>query len=126
MIPVVELLTDLDRCGIQLYAHGDRLRFRPRVAVSEALTARLRDHKAVLLDVAPVLELVRTVLDPHARIVDLIPLPRPEDLPPDLRELWAERAAIMEHDGGLPRTQAEAGALADTLRRMPTARPIHG
>ena len=123
MSPVAELLTELDHRGVQLQAQGDRLRFRPRTAVSEALAEQLRHYKAILLDVALVLELVRTVLDPHARIVDLIPLPRPKDLPPDLRELWAERAAIMEHDGGLPRAEAERLALADVLG-IPVPTPI--
>jgi hypothetical protein len=54
---------------------------------------------------------------------DDLPLPdaglTPDDLPPDWHELWEERAAIMEFDGGLPREQAEA--LADVLRSMDLA-----
>jgi hypothetical protein len=42
----------------------------------------------------------------------------PDDLPPDWRDDWEERAAIMEYDGGLPKEHAEAAALADTLERM--------
>ena len=34
---------------------------------------------------------------------------------PALVEVFEERAAIMEYDGGLPRVQAEAAALMDTL-----------
>jgi DNA polymerase I len=37
------------------------------------------------------------------------------DLPPDLRESWQERAGLREFDGGLPRSKAEALALADVL-----------
>jgi len=44
--------------------------------------------------------------------------PTPADLPPDWHLLWDERAAIMEHDGRLPRERAEAEALTDILRRM--------
>jgi hypothetical protein len=40
------------------------------------------------------------------------------DLPPDWHELWDERAAIMEYDGGLPREHAEAQALLDILSQM--------
>jgi hypothetical protein len=40
------------------------------------------------------------------------------DLPADWHELWDERAAIMEYDGGLPRERAEALALADILDQM--------
>jgi len=39
----------------------------------------------------------------------------PADLPPELRETWEERAAIMEFDGRLSREQAEAAALVDVL-----------
>ena len=42
----------------------------------------------------------------------------PDDLPGDLRCWFEERAAIMEYDGGLPREQAEAMALAETIRLM--------
>ena len=41
-----------------------------------------------------------------------------EDLPGDWRVWFEERAAIMEYEGGLPREQAEAKALAETLRLM--------
>ena len=40
----------------------------------------------------------------------------PSTLPPDLREAWEERAAIMQYDGGLPFEEAERLALADVLR----------
>lgn len=40
-------------------------------------------------------------------------------LPIDLREDFEERAAIMEHDGELPRAEAECRALLSVLRRYP-------
>ena len=42
-------------------------------------------------------------------------------LPADLREDFEERAAIMEHDGELPRAEAECRALLSVLRRYPEA-----
>lgn len=42
-------------------------------------------------------------------------------LPPDLREDFEERAAIMEFDGGLPRDHAELLALLNIIRNHPTA-----
>ena len=42
-----------------------------------------------------------------------------DTLPRDLREDWSERAAIMEHDGELPRAEAECRALLSVLRRYP-------
>jgi hypothetical protein len=41
------------------------------------------------------------------------------DLTPDQRELWEERAAIREYDGGYPRAEAERLALADVLQSGP-------
>ena len=38
-----------------------------------------------------------------------------------LKNLWDERAAIMEYDGGLRRERAEALALTDILRAMARA-----
>jgi|GEM_PF-2059333 len=38
-----------------------------------------------------------------------------ERLPDDLKELWEERAAIMQFDSGLDREYAEALALLDVL-----------
>jgi hypothetical protein len=43
------------------------------------------------------------------------------DLPADWHELWDERAAIMEYDGGLPREHAEAAALSEILKLMRAA-----
>lgn len=42
----------------------------------------------------------------------------PDRLPPQWRERWSERAAIMDFDGGLPRAQADAEALAWALKAM--------
>jgi len=42
----------------------------------------------------------------------------PADLPGDWHDLWDERAAIMEYDGGLLREHAEAEALKYILEEM--------
>ncbi len=42
-------------------------------------------------------------------------------LPDPWHQLWEERAAIMEHDGWLPSTRAEALALTEVLRMMKAA-----
>jgi hypothetical protein len=34
----------------------------------------------------------------------------------DLEELWSERAAIREYDGGMPRAEAEHEAMRDVVR----------
>jgi hypothetical protein len=51
------------------------------------------------------------------------PVVSPADLPPDFYERWQERAGIRELDGGLPRPQAAALALADVLG---TTNPLAG
>lgn len=42
-------------------------------------------------------------------------------LNPDDHEAWLERAAIMEHDGGIARAGADCLALLDLLARRPQA-----
>ena len=44
-----DLMTDLARLGIRIEAHGDRLRYSPRSAVTPDLTARMKAHKPELL-----------------------------------------------------------------------------
>ena len=43
------LMNDLDRLGIHLEAHGDRLRYSPRSAVTPELADRMKAHKLELL-----------------------------------------------------------------------------
>jgi hypothetical protein len=45
-------------------------------------------------------------------------LSNPDDLHGEWRARFEERAAIMEYDGNMPRSQAEAKALEDTLQQM--------
>ncbi len=44
-----ELVKDLKRLGIRLEAHGDRLRYSPRSAVTPDVVAELKRHKGDLL-----------------------------------------------------------------------------
>lgn len=43
------LLAELTALGVELQAHGDRLRFRPRSAMTAELVARVKVHKPGLL-----------------------------------------------------------------------------
>ena len=52
----------------------------------------------------------------YAVVTELI-----ERLDTDIRELFEERAGIVEFEGGLPREEAESYALLDVLRRHPWA-----
>jgi hypothetical protein len=46
---VTELMVDLRDRGIQLEAHGDRLRYSPKEAMTPELTERVKAHKPTLL-----------------------------------------------------------------------------
>jgi len=48
-VSAAELLLDLARRGIRLEAHGERLRYFPRSAVTPDLLDRLKAHKGELL-----------------------------------------------------------------------------
>jgi hypothetical protein len=99
----LDLLLDLETRGVALTSHGGKLIVD---APTGTLTAGDRD---LLYRLKPnLLAILETSLTP-------------DDLPPDWHERWEERAAIMEFDGGLPRKQAEAQALADVLRSMERA-----
>jgi hypothetical protein len=53
-----------------------------------------------------------TAPDPDVRV---------EDLDPDWRVEWEERAAVMEYDGSLPRERTEAAALVEIAKEMRAA-----
>ncbi|WP_146449869.1 TubC N-terminal docking domain-related protein [Bythopirellula polymerisocia] len=44
-------MTDLSRLGIRIEAHGDRLRYSPRLAVTPDLAERMKAHKSELLEI---------------------------------------------------------------------------
>jgi len=71
----VEILADLAQLGVQLKAHGDRLRFFPRSAVTTEMAERLRSHKHELLAVLRVPAPVRgqsTIHCPDCRSANLL------------------------------------------------------
>ena len=49
VVAAMELMTDLARLGIHIEAHGDRLRYSPRSAVTPELADRMKAHKGELL-----------------------------------------------------------------------------
>jgi hypothetical protein len=83
-----QLLTELTRLGVRIEAHGERLRYSPRSAVTPDLAKRMKAHKGELMTMA------REAAD----------------------EQFEERAAIMEYDGGLSRTDAEYFARILTMK----------
>lgn len=144
------VLIELTRRGIELQAQGDRLRFRPRSAMTPELVECVNAHKLALLtvldgcdayssderrrmrhapaDLRATVDQIKqhfpgakvvAVRNPRQNLADLIRDARQRqdnDRALNLREAWRERAAIMEYDGNQPREQAEAEALADTLK----------
>lgn len=89
------LLAHLHQQGAAVSAEGDTLRVRaPRGAIDPDTAARIRQHKPALLA--------------------LLRYEMPADAPaPDsqaIQEAIEERAAILEHDAGIARAQADAAA----------------
>ena len=85
----MKLLADSARLGIRLEAHGDRLRYAPRSAVTPDLADRLKAHKGELLAIlrqeAPVPDVVLTdAAEGHCDDLDLWA----EDLLPDGPNGW--------------------------------------
>jgi hypothetical protein len=93
------ILADLTAAGLALRAEGERLIVTPGHRITRPVRDLIRRHKPELL------ALVRDTPGP------MTPYDREA-----IVETTAERAAIMEHDGGLPRPQAEA--LAKSAMRV--------
>jgi TubC N-terminal docking domain len=147
---VAALLADLAARGVELAAEGGRLRYRPKGAVTAALAQRLAGLRAEVLGLVsagigyttaelgvlaraglgpadvPVVGAVKaafagmgglTVVGFDPAATDMTP----DDLPADWREMYEERAGIMEFDGNLPRDRAERLALRDIAALMQRA-----
>jgi hypothetical protein len=96
-----KLLADLADHGIDLQAHGDAIRFRPRQAMTPELLRRLQSHKAELLAIT----IIKQAHDlGNANLAEA------------LAEAWAERIAICVEDG--KESQATAESLAAAQLRM--------
>jgi hypothetical protein len=106
--PLEMLLADLAAHGVELQAHGDRLRFHPRATVTPALAERLKLHKAELLAI------LQEAAGHAAEAVALIRGTRgrgDDDLAEDLAEARKERLAICMVDGHMTPAEAEVIAL---------------
>lgn len=57
------------------------------------------------------------IFDPDRRTR---PICNPRDLPAEWREMFEERAAIMQYDAGLPRADAESDAFLSILIQLKT------
>lgn len=99
MSPQAEALAFLEamaRRGVEVRAEGDQILFRPASILTMEDRGRMRTLKPHLL----------ALLVPGA--LDLVLLALCSILPPDdARDLREERAAILEHQAGLSRAEAE-------------------
>ena len=99
-----QAITQLSAAGITFRARGDRLAVESKRPLIEPQREWIRTHKAQLL---------RALLRPgEGSAAD--PTPDPPYLSDHdqeaLAEAFEERAAIQEHEGGLPRVDAEEAA----------------
>jgi|GEM_PF-4680134 len=90
------ILNELLSCGFTLFIDGELLKVSPASSLTDELRQKIRAHKAELLEV-----LHDTQKDTYIE---------------DYTELFQERAAIAEYDGGLLRDQAEEMAIRTVWR----------
>jgi len=98
------ILARLEAAGVAVVPDGATLRLRSARPIPPDLVALARAEKPALL------RLVMT----HADILAAV-----STWPDDLRDMWGERAAIREYDGGATREAAERGAYDDYVREAP-------
>ena len=141
------LLAELAARGVELAIEGGRLRYRPAAAVPPSLAERLSacgmeiknliapgygtGELAVLVraglapaDVPMVAALKGTMAPMGPLVVTAVESDAPiaMDLSPDDREVFEERAAILEFEHCMPRERAERLALLDIRAWMSGAR----
>lgn len=104
------LIKDARAAGVALLLDedGQSIAWRCSSDPPLGLLARLRDHKAEVIGALRAEGQSRRCND-EARL---------------WRTLFEERAAIREYDGGLPRPDAEAGALQDTIAHWLARNPL--
>lgn len=99
-----QIFTTLAAHGVRLTRDADGpLRAGPAAAVTPELAALIRAHRAALL-------------------AALAPPPDPAAV----REFYEERAGVFEYEAGLPRAEAEAGALRRTVAHFGLPDPGDG
>lgn len=112
MVAATEVINRLQARGVT-FQRGSLggLRVTGVSRLSEQEKATLKAHKAAILRAldAPASP---PLIEPTAEPVAAPATPIQAGLTPDEREDFEERAAIMEHDGGMTRTDAERAALA--------------
>ena len=107
--PAAVLLAELNQRGFELQIHGERLRYRPRSAMTPDLAERIRRYKGELMAILLAVRR-RLTQTPRSRAAKLIREARRDgnrELAAILRDAWRERIAICEIDGGLSTEAAE-------------------
>jgi hypothetical protein len=102
------LLLELRQRGFSLSHENGCLRISPASKIDDALRSRVRARKTELL------ACLRTEGQNSVQSVQSV---QAFDLD-DLCETFAERAAIMQFEGGLSREEAEKQALGEVLQRL--------
>jgi len=101
-----DILNTAAAAGVQLAVTPDGgLKVTPASAMTPEIRELLKSHKPELVDY------LRNRVTPTAAND---PAPAPQDFTKLTREVFEERAAIAEHDGGLPRPHAEEMARLHT------------
>jgi len=99
------ILSDIHKAGIRLSLDGHRLRVdAPAGLIDDRWRAWFAEHKPALM---------AALRDPPT-VAGITP----DDLPPDVREAYEERAAIFEIDGGADGAEADPQALREIVGRV--------
>ena len=106
------LLAELTQRGFELQVRGDRLRYRPRSAMTPDLARRVRDHRDELIAILTESQdrPTETPRDKAARLIREARRNGSHEFAAVLRDAWRERVAICEIDGGLSVEAGEAVA----------------
>lgn len=118
----LRLLHELKSRGLELQPAGDRIRYRPIEAMTPELAEQVKARKAeilALLASPPIEPAPEQQAENRCEVIDW------NDLDPDWRLEFEERAAIREYDGGQAREHAEAAALREVLEAMRQAGVIN-
>jgi len=128
MTDVEQLITELNRRGVELRPRGERIEFRPAGKVTPELRQRLKDAKPFVLAwlkdrhveaLIASIPATATGADVWARrAAALIASVDDDDKRMDYRETFEHRAGVCEFCGNLPRIEAERIAFIEISQAM--------
>jgi hypothetical protein len=106
--PTHPIVASLAREGVDLWADGDRLRFRSAAPLMPGQLERLAKNKPAIM---------RWLATPAGRLHALSASLADPDAAAEVHDRFDELAGLYQHDAGMSRDEAEEQAV-DTIERM--------